>query len=153
MIVTSLSTPMPASTIPHSTTPRMESSGAYCGIHRDSSDVRPVMLAAPDPHQPSTAVSTRPTRVPSSAVDVRAVNPCATYSTTNMTSDDVTSATPSAFCPVRSAGSVNDVMTTNAPASPASAASPRHRATASTTTAYATARTPMGSPRSKSMKT
>ncbi len=83
---------------------------------------------------------------------MRVVNPCATYSTMNITIEAVTSATGSAGLPASSAGSVNPTMVANAPTSPAMAASPRHRATSSTTSTNAAASSSSGTSRSKSTK-
>ncbi len=77
VIVTSLSTPSPASTMPHSSTPRRVAPGARLSRSRACSPLRPVRRVAPVAQAASAPVASSPPRVPSSAVEVRTEMPCA----------------------------------------------------------------------------
>ena len=77
VIVTSLSTPSPATTMPASTSPEKSSVGSYPCSVTVSSLVSPVSRATETATDPMTATSVSPNSVPTSAVVVRAEKPCA----------------------------------------------------------------------------
>ena len=78
VMVTSLSTPRPAITMPQvSRVCRSMPSTTEARV-RATSSVAPVSLAASVPHKESTTVRTTPATVPSSAVVVRTLIPWAT---------------------------------------------------------------------------
>ena len=88
--------------------------------------------------------------MPTSAVLVRALKPCAAYSTTNMIAEEPISPTMIGFDPATSAGNMNLTRMKPAKPSPISEAKPRQRATAITATANSTVKTISGVRRSKS---
>ena len=77
VMVTSLSTPRPAMTMPQVSSARRLSPGTAAASVSADSSVAPVRFAAPTPHRDSTTVMTTPTIVPSKAVVVRTETPWA----------------------------------------------------------------------------
>ena len=90
------------------------------------------------PTYPAAAIRISPNSVPTSAVLVRALKPCAAYSTTNMMAEDPISPTMIGFDPATRAGNMNLTRMNPANASPISEANPRQRATAITAIANIT---------------
>ena len=148
--VTSSSTPsapmtMPASRRPRASTP--EPSEATSAVAWSSSPVSRAAAVNPAPRAP---ISASDTSVPSTAVDVRADNPCVRYSTANMITPEPTTATASGLRPSRIAGRTNSSSTAKLTTSAPRAASPRHRPRTSTAAEKSTASQASDPPRWKS---
>ncbi len=77
VIVTSFSTPTPASTMPHNRMPRTLIPGNWDGNCPITSSCSGVRLVAGIAHQASAATAAMPAKVPSSAVVVFTEMPCA----------------------------------------------------------------------------
>ena len=135
---------------PQITTEVRARSGAAADRRTSSSLATPVRCVHFVAPQPSNADRNSPKSVPISAVVVRAENPCAAYSTTNMIADEPTSPTSTGLWPTISAGNMNWVMMKPANARPTTAMAPRHRATATTATMNRTAKAIIGPVRWKS---
>ena len=136
---------MPASRRPRASTP--EPSEATSAVAWSSSPVSRAAAVNPAPRAP---ISASDTSVPSTAVDVRADNPCVRYSTANMITPAPTTATASGLRPSRIAGRTNSSSTPKLTTSAPRAASPRHRPRTSTAAENSTASQASDPPRWKS---
>ena len=134
-MVTSLRTPRPEMMSPQRITPEMEMLEDVFTRVAASWLPTPARLAASVAQAASSAVMANPKMVPRSAVEVRAENPWAKYSTPIMITVDPTKASSSGGFPSTRPGSRKFASTKYAPTSPIRARSPRHLATAMTTTA------------------
>ena len=132
--------------IPASSRPRASTPVPRVAIRLLVWSSRPVSRAAAAKAAPSTPISASDSRVPNTAVEVRADGPWVRYSTTNMIRQEPTTATASGSWPARIAGRTNTSSTTKLSPSATSAASPRQRPSSSTAAAKATASQSSGRP-------
>ena len=148
--VTSSSTPSAPITTPASSSPRVSMGWFSTAIRVDVSSSMPVSFANAAHSAPSTPISVRLTMVPSTAVDVRADNPCVRYRTANMITPAPTMATSSGLSPPVIAGSTKNTSTRKLMTSAPSALRPCQRPRTSTAIANSAASSASGTPRWKS---
>ena len=134
VMVTSLSTPSPATTMAQVTRTDMCICGAMAPSRRSSSPLTPVKCDQVAAHIPSPAHTRMPKIVPTRAVVVRMLTPWVRYSTRNMIARLVTTPMSSGSRPMTRAGIMNVQMSHNANPRATTARTPRHLATAMTTT-------------------